>query len=94
MKTKLLRKLRRRFEIIHHRNGYFKSGVFYNGEALTLIDHSCEFGGWVYEVKGPKDLKKKIEECRQHILKEARKKYSHKTGRVKRAESTKIWYNQ
>lgn len=88
MKTKLLRKVRKEWEIIYNPEGIVKTDDFgnpYNILEKYKVYHIYRLHKFNY--CGSKN------ECLDYILQEVRREHHRKIPRVKGKKNTKIWYN-
>jgi hypothetical protein len=104
MKTKLLRKVRKRFEIVKYaQHGRFKNITYY------LIDNKVTLGMFMNEATGGDSVEKQsktylcgpdnklaIKKGQEKILEILRKEYPtlSKYNRGPRKTITKVWYNE
>ena len=95
MKIRLLKKVRKRFSIIHHPKGYVDNlGIFHAIEAVEFVDSKDTMFSYHYEVDKNYSFKDRIEQCRIKILKKVREEYSHRSAKAKKKRQVKVWYKK
>lgn len=97
MKTKLLKKLRKRFSIVYYPNGYLVyclGTTIYRHETYGCVSLLYNGDRKNYSL-GEYTLKQAVGEAKREILKYARENYSRKATQVNkiRYKGIKIWYN-
>ena len=107
MKVKLLRQVRKRFEIIHYPNGFYSLGEYYNYNVFKLYDANYAFSAYrcITQFVNDDDCKlfgcvafKTERECLNYLqakIIELLKAEGFKNKKMKTITNTasKIWYN-
>jgi len=105
MKVKLLKKVRKRFEIIHQPQGFVYYGDHYNYNLFKLVDHDRGGFGYRYAQLGRKktgeqycnDIFDTEKECidflKSKIIRRLRKEgHKQRKDNVIRKAQKKVWY--
>lgn len=92
MKTKLLKKVRRRFEIILYPKGFVMSGTLYysNTGCVRLVDKTGKALDWSYQLCSY-TIEEATNLCKDRILDYIRGEYPKKSK--KNLPAIKLWYN-
>lgn len=102
MKTKLLKRIRRQFEIIHYPNGYVfywlgSKQISYKDVGCVALKHKGFFIPdedkyvWVFSLENY-TVEQAVNEAKDIIVKLTRKKYAKKENNNK-YKGVKLWYN-
>lgn len=88
MKTRLLKKVRKRFDIYHYPDGYFYAGVRYIKIKYGLVDNHKS------QLLGNESYHYTFDSAYEALVKKIRAEYSSKKKK-KELESNviKVWYN-
>lgn len=86
MKTKLLRKIRKEFEIYYNPKGIliYDEGVAEHSKYKFRVSTNSLFDTWYFKTKN---------ECLDYIMWRVKRKYGHLKNK-KLKQDTKVWYNK
>lgn len=82
MKTRLLKRIRRRFEISYNENGIFYGDKHYESK-FALSDKSSQYAVYLFD---------SIQDCKDKILKTIRNEYYLYSKHTYKTINKKIWY--
>jgi hypothetical protein len=90
MKVKLLKKVRKRYTIIHYPNGMYMDTSFYRGPQTLLVDN---YNDWRMETSSlPKE--DAYEYLYKRMIDWIQKDYGPSKGRLKKLTSENLWYKK
>jgi hypothetical protein len=89
MKTKLLRKIRKRYSITHYPNGLYVNNRFYGGPQTILEDKKDDFRD-VYS-QAPK--KQAYDELRNRLMSWIDRDYGPLNSKLRKIKEEKLWHN-
>jgi hypothetical protein len=89
MKVKLLKKIRKRYNMTHYPNGVFISNKFYNGPITILTDNNNSFR-FQLKIDLPPNLAYK--ELYPRLISWIESDYGPFKSKQKKITSEKIWY--
>ena len=88
MKTKLLRKIRKRYDITHYPNGRYLWGEF-EKDALTILSDNQD--SWRYKIS-TKDKKEAYDALYEILLKWIEKDYGNLRSKRSKIVEEKLWW--
>lgn len=89
MKVKLLKKIRKRYEITHYPNGVFISGDFYNGPITILKDNQNSFR---FEPVTHFSPQQAYRELYPKLIRWIEKDYGPFRSKTSKITQEKVWY--
>ena len=92
MKVKLLKKVRKRFEIRYFPKGFIRLGIYFKGESIKLYDNENSFMDTRFLIEGSYTKEMALDKCMKTLLRHLRKDYSKYSRKHKQVTSNKIWY--
>ncbi len=93
MKVKLLKKIRKRYEIKYWPNGLFIDGDYYSGPIMRLVDLNSMFRECTYRIAEPLSKEEAYNLLYERLLTWIQQEYGTFKSRRRKITSEKLWYD-
>ena len=90
MKTKLLKKVRKRFEIIYYPNGFSRTET---KASVEIIDHDNSWNhDRIYTGTSQNEVMDTCNDLKRYMLRVLRREYAKKLPKKNKHKGTKLWH--
>ena len=92
MKCKLLKRIRKQYEIFYYPNNMPFYDELYIGEYVRVLDNNNEYRVAHFQITDELSKEDAIAAAKEQILIWFRKEYGHNKSKRARAKKQKVWY--